>query len=42
MDEAVLDEKSSFKKLELSFFSKLDWVPYMVLVAKTATKNIES
>ena len=40
MDEFVLEEKSSFKVLELSFSSKLDWGSYIVSIAKTASKKI--
>ena len=29
MDESVLEEKSSFKMLGLTFFSKLDWGSYL-------------
>ena len=38
-DEAVLDEKSSFKMLGLTFSSKLDWGSY-ISTAKTACKKI--
>ena len=31
----VLEEKSSFKMLELSFSSKLDWGSYTISIAKT-------
>ena len=40
MDGSVLEEKSSFKMLGLTFSSKLDWVPYIVSIAKTASKKI--
>ena len=40
MDESVLEEKSSFKMLELTFSSKLDWGSYIVSIAKTASKKI--
>ena len=37
MDGSVLEEKSSFKMLQLSFTSKLDWGSY-IISAKTASK----
>ena len=40
MDGSVLEEKSSFKMLELTFFSKLDWGSYIISIAKTASKKI--
>ena len=40
MDGSVLEEKSSFKMLGLTFFSKLDWGSYIACVAKTASKKI--
>ena len=40
MDGSVLEEKSSFKMLGLTFSSKLDWGPCIVSVAKTASKKI--
>ena len=40
MDESVLEEKSSFKMLGLTFSSKLDWGSYMISIAKTAFKKI--
>ena len=40
MDGSVLDEKSSFKMLELTFFSKLDRSSYITFIAKTASKKI--
>ena len=42
MDESVLEEKSSFKMLGLTFFSKLDWGSYIISTAKTASKKIGS
>ena len=39
MDGSVLEEKSSFKMLELIFSSKLDWSSYIISVAKTASKK---
>ena len=40
MDGSVLEEKSSFKMLGLTFSSKLDWDSYIVSIAKTASKKI--
>ena len=40
MDEFVLEEKSSFKMLGLTFSSKLDWGSYIISIAKTASKKI--
>ena len=40
MDGYVLVEKSSFKMLELIFFSKLDWSSYIIFIAKTTSKKI--
>ena len=40
MDGSVLEEKTSFKMLGLTFSSKLDWGSYIVSIAKTASKNI--
>ena len=40
MDGIVLEEKTSFKMLELTFSSKLDWGSYIVSIAKTASKKI--
>ena len=40
MDGSVLEEKSSFKKLGLTFSSKLDWGSYIISIAKTASKKI--
>ena len=40
MDGYVLEEKSSFKMLGLTFFSKLDWGSYIISIAKTASKKI--
>ena len=40
MDEFVLQEKSSFKMMELTFSSKLDWGCYIISIAKTASKKI--
>ena len=40
MDGSVLEEKTSFKMLGLTFSSKLDWSSYIASVAKTASKKI--
>ena len=40
MDCSVLEEKSSFKILGLTFSSKLDWGSYIISIAKTASKKI--
>ena len=40
MDGSVLEEKSSFKMLGLTFSSKLDWGCYIISIAKTASKKI--
>ena len=40
MDGSVLEEKSSFKMLGLTFSSKLDWGSYIIFIAKTASKKI--
>ena len=40
MDGSVLEEKSSFKMLGLTFSSKLDWSSYIMSIAKTASKKI--
>ena len=40
MDESVLEEKSSFLLLDLSFSSKFDWVSYIISIAKTTSKKI--
>ena len=42
MDGSVLEEKSSFKMLGLTFCSKLDWGSYIISIAKTASKKIGS
>ena len=38
-DGSVLKEKSSLKMLGLTFSSKLDWGPYIIPIAKTASKK---
>ena len=40
MDESVLEEKTCFKLLGLTFSSKLDWGSYIVSIAKTSSKKI--
>ena len=40
MDGSVLEEKTSFKMLGLTFFSKLNWGFYIISVAKTASEII--
>ena len=40
MDGSVLEEKSSFKMLGLTFSSKLDWGSYIVSIVKTTSKKI--
>ena len=41
IDGSVLEKKSSFKMLWLTFSSKLDWGSYVISIAKTASKKIE-
>ena len=40
MDGSVLEEKSFFKMLGLTFYSKLDWGSYNISIAKTASEKI--
>ena len=40
MDGPVLEEKSSFKMLGLTFSSKWYWGSYIISIAKTASKKI--
>ena len=40
MGRSILEEKSSFKMLGLTFSSKLDWGSYIISIAKTASKKI--
>ena len=40
MDGSVLEEKSLFKMLRLTFSSKLEWGSYIVSIAKTSSKEI--
>ena len=40
MDWTVLEEKSSFKILSLTFSSKLNWGSYIISIAKTVSKKV--
>ena len=40
MGGSILEEKSSFKMLGLTFSSKLDWDSYIISIAKIASKKI--
>ena len=40
MDGPALEEKACFKMLGLTFSSNLDWGPYIISMAKTASKKI--
>ena len=40
MGGSILEEKSSFKMLGLTFSCKLDWGSYIISIAKTASKKI--
>ena len=40
MDGSVIEEKSSFKMLGLTFSSKLYWGSYIITIAKTVSKKI--
>ena len=40
MDEPVYEEKSSFKMLGVTFFSKLDWGSDTISISKTASEKI--
>ena len=42
MDGSVLEEKTSFKMLGLTFCSKLGWGSYIAFIAKTASKKVEA
>ena len=42
MDGFVLEEKSSFNMLGLTFCSKLDWDSYIISIAKTTFIKIEA
>ena len=40
MDGSVLEGKSSFMTLGLTFSAQLDWCSYVISIAKTASKKI--
>ena len=40
MHGSILEEKSSFKMLGLTFSSKFDWGSYIISIAKTASRKI--
>ena len=40
IDGSVLEEKSPFEMLGLTFSSKLEWDSYIISIAKTASKKI--
>ena len=40
MNWSVLEEKSFFKMLGLTFYSKLDWGSFIISIAKTLSKKI--
>ena len=42
MDGSVLEEKSSFKMLGLTFSSKLNWGSYIISIPRSASKKIEA
>ena len=42
MDGSVLEGKSSFKMLRLTFSSKLDWGFHIISIAKTVSKKIRA
>ena len=41
MDGRVLEEKSSFKMLELTFSIKLDWGSYIIYIDKVPPRKLE-
>ena len=41
MDGSVLEEKSSFKMLGVTFSSKLEWGSYIISIAKTAPRKLK-
>ena len=41
MDGSVLEEKSCFMMLGLTFSSKLDWGSFIISIAKTASKKLK-
>ena len=40
IDGSILEEKSSFKMLGMTFSSKLDWGSYITSIGKTSSKKI--
>ena len=42
MNRSVVEEKSYFKMLGLTFYSKLDWSSYITCIAKTISKKISA
>ena len=40
MGGSIIEEKSSFKMLWLTFSSKLDWGSYIIYIVKTVSKKI--
>ena len=40
MDGSVLEKKSCFRMLGLTFSSKFDWGSYIIFIAKTSSKKI--
>ena len=42
MDGSVLEEKSSFKMLGLTFSSNSDWGSYIISIAKIASKKVRA
>ena len=42
MDGCILNENSSVKMLEVTFSSKLDWSSYVISIAKTVSRKMES
>ena len=42
MDRSVLEEKSSFKMLVLTFSSKLGWSSYIISLLKMSPRKLET
>ena len=42
MHGSVVEEKSSFKMMGLTFSSKLDWGSYIIFIAKTPSKKFRA
>ena len=42
MDASVLEEKSSYKMLGLTFSSKLDWHSYIISIARSTSNKIKA